>query len=76
MKFAVTEEAKKELVEYCEKYKTNDLKALLRSEHGEEGAKIMYKYLPVMVRRFFNEEKFLQFFNKNKELILNNLPTK
>lgn len=74
-KFNVSEEAKKDLADYCERNKSTDLKALLMSEeHGEEGMKIMYKHMPKTARAFFSEEKFLGFVKGNKEFIFAHIP--
>lgn len=74
MKFKASVESKLELEEFCNKHGGRPLKELLESEeHGEEGAKIMYKYMPKMARSVMGEKSFLSFFNKNKKVILEHL---
>lgn len=75
MKFKASKESQLELDEYCKKYGDRPLKELLESEeHGEEGAKLMYKHMPKMARAVMNEKNFLVFFSKNKQMILDHLP--
>jgi hypothetical protein len=74
MKFNVSEDAKKELTDYCDKHNSKDLKGLLASEeHGEPIAKIIYKYIPKIGRAVFSEEKFIVFFKQHKDLILSHI---
>lgn len=74
MKFKASVEAQQELAEFCKKYGDKPLKELLQSEeHSTEGALIMYKYMPKIARSVMSEEKYLEFFNKNKQVILDHM---
>lgn len=71
----VSEKAKKDLIAYCEKHNSTDIKALLMSEeHGEEGLKIMYKHIPAPMKIMLSEEKFLGFMKEHKEMVFAQLP--
>lgn len=74
MKFKASVESQKELHAYCERHGNRPLKELLESEeHGEEGARIMYKYMPKMARAVMKEDAFIEFFKKNKKIILDHI---
>lgn len=71
----VSEKAKADLIAYCEKHGTTDIKALLMSEeNGEEGLKIMYKHIPGPMKLMLSEKNFLSFMKENKEMIFAQLP--
>lgn len=72
MKFKASAESQKELDAYCQRHGGRPLKELLMSdEHGEEGARIMYKYMPKYARMAMKEDKYLEFYHKHKAMILN-----
>ena len=74
MKFKASVEAQVELADYCKKHGDRPLKELLKSsEYGDEGALIMYKYMPKMARAVMSQDNYLKFFNKNKEVILEHM---